>query len=254
MKYRLLAGAACLGLLLATTACGSNLANSAYRVNRAYDGNVQHIAARDGSRATSRAIHHNTRNNVERAVNNTERTTGTTNHRLGNAVHNVGNATRNTTHNTTRNRNHTTRNAHTSHNLANSDTFAGEVDRAGGLNHNETRAINNSRATNTRNAVRRSTRAYNNPDNFSNTVYHEPLGTTIDGQHNTVARAETPKTNTAPTNNPGGRTMVENQNQTTRNGYLIGDTTAFDNSAMQNKNNPTATMTRNTIRNTQAIR
>ena len=83
MKFRVLAGVACVGLLLATTACGSNMSNSAYRVNRAYDGNVRHSVARDGNR------YDGTRNTARHGVN--ESTGRTAANRMGNAAYKVNN-------------------------------------------------------------------------------------------------------------------------------------------------------------------
>jgi len=115
MKFRALASAAIMGLLLATTACGTgNLANNAYGVNRAYDGNVRHgvTANRNagntmgntnhtgnrgntggtGHRSANTLENSNTGSSVRMTGNTSNATTGTHNsmRRLGNAAHNAG--------------------------------------------------------------------------------------------------------------------------------------------------------------------
>jgi len=87
MKFRVLASAAALALLLATTACGTgNLANNAYGVNRAYDGNVRHGVT------ANRTAGGNTAGTTRMtgSTSNARTNTGGTARRLGNAAHNAG--------------------------------------------------------------------------------------------------------------------------------------------------------------------
>jgi len=88
MKFRALASAAALAILLATTACGTgNLANNAYGVNRAYDGNVRHGVTANRTAGSNTA---GTTGRMTGTTSNARTNTRSTSRRLGNAAYNAG--------------------------------------------------------------------------------------------------------------------------------------------------------------------
>lgn len=277
MKFRALAGAAVMGLLLATTACGTgNLANNAYGVNRAYDGNVRHGVIRDGGRV-------NRVSTYGRGVNTaTGRTMG---RRLGNAVHNTGNPINNTTGFDIglNNGNRINRRATNNASGVNQNTRAGtrtnatrrsnaaraQINNGSNMNH----AVNNGRVdgtqgtsglnvANTRNRIdgqqQRNTGAYNNPGNFSNALYTHQGNQMLNGQQNFDGLMGGQNYDfTTPTPNVQNR-MSNNQ---VSNGYLTGDTNANTrhNTAQPGQQNNTnrvnanATANQSTQRNSSTI-
>lgn len=239
MRFRLLAGAAGLALLMATTACSGNLANNAYRVNRAYDGNVRHVERYDGN---VRDGSYNGIRTAGRAMNNTARRTS---RRLGNAVHNVGNinhrgtervgianhttrhnAYRGTHHNTARNIGNTP-----SRVLQNTDNNIMDGVYSGSVNH-----VNHTAHTSHRN-----TNAYTNPNNFTNAIYREH---NTDGIINDTAVSHNSRTLA---NNTTALNRNDNQNQHAKAGYLTSDNNNLDGTVVRNDNTNTNANNTNTV-------
>jgi hypothetical protein len=261
MKFRVLAGALAIGMLLATTACSGNLANNAYRVNRAFDGNVRHTAQRDigtrgtnrtANRATNRAYHGTT---TGRAMNNSTANNRATARRLGNAAHNVGdtfNNVNNGTDGATRNvRTRTRHNVNNANNHYNTNRATRPNDTPDGRVDHSVDGVN----TTNRNITERRTTAYRNPNNFTNTLYNEPYGGLIDGQNFVAsnradginnnrldARNNNAVANPNPTSNPGGRTMVNNN--TARGTYRTNDNAVLDGNTANARDGRTATQNR----------
>ena len=237
MKFRVFAGAAAMAILLATTACGGNLANNAGALRHdgiarngvVRVGDVPNGVIRDGYSATHRGAYNNGRAAGTRTgrVGRTVRSTGMDARRLGNAVTNTRNTLHNgvnqtnTMHNNTLTRqnrntanvNHNRTNANINHNRTNAN-----------VSHNRTNAVVNHNRTNA-NAIQNNVGGLNTNTNRTN-VNHNMQGTQLDGNNRTGAYSNT--------NNFDNAVYYGNENQNMNANRNFGENTLGQSRMRQN--------------------